>query len=156
MHVLGEEKASYVQKLKLKLSTLPKCSKEWWRINRELLNRKGKLSSIPTLRENDKWLSDSKEKADAFARTFASKAELPPEVVDTPFFGGADEDFGGFVAFRSRVCRRLFKNLDESKATGHNKISASILKALSAVLVVPFTRIVRRLFHEGCWPSVWK
>ena len=62
----------------------------------------------------------------------------------------------GFVTFRSRTCRRLFKNLDESKATGHDKISASILKRLCDVLAIPFTLIVRRLFHEGCWPAVWK
>ena len=156
MQVLAEEKTHHVQELKDKLAGLPKCSKQWWRINRELLNRKGKMASIPTLRENDQWLTDAKTKADAFARTFASKADLPPEVVDTPFFGTADTEFEDFVAFRSRTCRRLFRKLDESKATGHDKISASILKRLSDVLAVPFTRIVRRLFHEGCWPTVWK
>ena len=70
MQVLAEKRVNHVQKLKTKLSSLPKCSKEWWRIFRELLNRKGKLTSIPTLRDGDKWLTDSKEKADAFARAF--------------------------------------------------------------------------------------
>ena len=35
-------------------------------------------------------------------------------------------------------------------------ISASILKRLCDCLAVPFTIVVRRLFHEGCWPSAWK
>ena len=154
--VLAEERIRHVQMLKQKLSTLPKSSKQWWRINRELLNRKGNLSSIPTLRVDDKWLSDAREKANVFARTFASKSVLPPDVVDTPFFGNPDIEMDHFVAFRSRCCARLFKQLDPTKATGHDKISAAILKRLHKCLAVPFTRLCRRLFFEGCWPSAWK
>ena len=33
-------------------------------------------------------------------------------------------------------------------------ISAAILKRLCEILDVPFTIVVRRLFHAGCWPSV--
>jgi len=46
--------------------------------------------------------------------------------------------------------------LDETKATGHDKISAYILKRLADCLAVPFTKLYRRLFYEGCWPSAWK
>ena len=77
-------------------------------------------------------------------------------MVDTPYFGQSGEELQVFVAFRSRKCRRLFKALDASKATGHDKISAAILKRLYKVLAVPFTKVCRRLFFEGCWPSVWK
>ena len=35
-------------------------------------------------------------------------------------------------------------------------ISVEILKRLESVLAVPFTRVVRRLYHEGCWPEIWK
>ena len=35
-------------------------------------------------------------------------------------------------------------------------ISAAILKKLADCLRVPFTVVVRRLFHEGCWPRCWK
>ena len=35
-------------------------------------------------------------------------------------------------------------------------ISAAILKRLCECLATPFTIVVRRLFHEGCWPSAWK
>ena len=117
MQILGEEKSGYVDQLKEKIANLPKSSKAWWRLNRELLHRKVKLSSIPTLKEDKVWISDPKDKADAFARTFVSKSNLPDEVVDTPFFGVPDVEFGDLVVFRSRACRRLFKRLDETKAT---------------------------------------
>ena len=51
--VLREERARYVEVLKLKLSKLRKGSKQWWRINRELLQRKANVNSIPPLRENN-------------------------------------------------------------------------------------------------------
>ena len=44
--ILLEERSKYVERLKIKLSTLPRQSKQWWRINRELLNRKVNLSPM--------------------------------------------------------------------------------------------------------------
>ena len=142
--------------LKAKFAKLPKSSKQCWRINRELSNRKSRLTSTPTLKDDGKWLSNSKLKADAFAKTCSSKSELPPEVMDTPYFGQSDIEWHDFVVFRSRKCNSLFKALDASKATGYDKISAAILKRLHKVLTVSFTIVCRRLFSDGCWSSVWK
>ena len=156
MQILNEERASYVQRVKTKLASLPRQSKQWWNLNRELMRRKAAVSSIPALRDGTQWLTDAKLKANVFARTFESKSQLPPERVDTPFFGIPEMEFGNFIAFRSRVTRRLFKKLDVNKATGADQISAAILKRLSDCLAIPFTEIVRRLFYEGCWPDIWK
>jgi len=155
-NILNEERAAWVRLTKTKLAKLPRSSKRWWRLNRELLHRKANVVSIPTLRQGTEWLSDAASKANAFAHTFSSKSELPEESVDTPFFGVADVVHDSFFALRSRKTKRLLKELDENTATGHDKISASILKCLAACLAVPFTKVVRRLFHEGCWPKVWK
>jgi len=153
---LAAERAKYVQQVKEKMANLPRGRKRWWRINRELMRRKANLDSIPTLKDNGQWLSDAKSKADAFARTFASKSQLPDEQIDTPFIGNPEVELTDVVVFRSRHAKRLLKELDENKATGSDMISAAILKRLSDCLGIPFTIVVRRLFHEGCWPSVWK
>ena len=154
--VLAEERLKHVAHVKSKLSKLKQRDKQWWKINNELLHRKGTLSSIPNLRENGKWISDAKEKADVFARTFESKAKLPDELVDTPFLGNETNGPEVFMVFRSRSAKRLFKTLDEKKATGGDMISAAILKRLCDCLAVPFTIVVRRLFYAGCWPTAWK
>ena len=154
--VLAEERTKHVQKVKHKMAALPKASKQWWKINRELLRHRCTLSSIPTLREDGRWIKDAKEKADAFARNFKSKAHLPEELVDTPFWGCATDASMPFFSFRSRNIKRLFQKLDECKATGGDMISANILKRLCDGLAVPFTIVVRRLFYEGCWPTMWK
>ena len=49
--VLNEERASYVQRVKTKLASLPRKSKQWWKFNGELMRRKAAVSSIPALRD---------------------------------------------------------------------------------------------------------
>ena len=95
-----------------------------------------------------------KTKAGSFARTFSEKAELPAEVVDTPFFGTPGSQLDDFIVFRSRACKKLFKKPDENKATGNDNISAVIWKKLAVCIAIPFTIICRRLFYEGCWPAI--
>ena len=66
--------------------------KQWWKINRERLHRKGTLSSIPTLRENGKWIRDAKEKANLRRRTLKAKTKFPEELVDTLFLAALTMD----------------------------------------------------------------
>ena len=51
--VLSEEYYNHVNRLRSKLSTLPKGSKRWWKLNRELWNKKSATSSIPPLKSID-------------------------------------------------------------------------------------------------------
>ena len=108
------------------------------------------------MRDGSTWLSDAKAKADLLARTFAEKAQLPEESVDTPYFGRPDNEMDTFVAIRSRCTAKLFRELDVDKATGHDKMSAAILKRIGKWLAVPFSKVCRRLLYEGCWPKTWR
>ena len=108
------------------------------------------------MREDTTWVNDAKGKADLFARTFAGKAKIPEEKVDTPFFGRPDVEMDTVVTIRSRYTAKLFKTLKVDKATGHDKISAAILKRIGKFIAVPFTKVCRRLLYEGCWPSQWR
>ena len=83
---------------------------------------------MPPLHQDGEWLLDAKSKPDIFAKTFDAKCTLAPEVVDTPFFSLPENELDEFVAFRTRHTRHLFKKLDESKATGSDRISAAIHK----------------------------
>ena len=96
------------------------------------------------------------EESDKFGRAFDVKCTLAPEIIDIPFSALPESELDEFVAFRTRYTRNLFKKLDESKATGNDRISAAILKRLGDQLAMPFTRVCRRLYYEGCWPSIWK
>jgi hypothetical protein len=85
--ILNKARAEYITKKNEKLATLPPHSKRWWRINRELMHKKGQMTSIPTLKDGTEWLAGAAEKANVFARTFDAKCKLPLEIVDTPYFG---------------------------------------------------------------------
>ena len=91
-----------VPHLRREIATLSRGIKQWWKLNRELLNKKAKLTSIPPLRDGDTWLADAREKANLFARTFADGYVFSPEVVDTAFFGSSDSKWNDFVALHRR------------------------------------------------------
>ena len=126
--VLSEEYQKYLVQLKEKIAGLKKGSKEWWKLNRELLHRKTKCSSIPPLRHDNMWVHESKEKANIFVKNFESKARLPEEEIDCPFWGKPDVQDENFVTLRSRTTFKILSKFDESKATGPHKIPATILK----------------------------
>ena len=54
--------------------------------NPELMEKRSRLSGIPPWRDGSIWHSSSKAKADLFAITFYSKAELPEDFSDWLFF----------------------------------------------------------------------
>ena len=79
--VLAQAYQKYVEKLKRDIAALKKNDKKWWKLNRELLQKKAKLSSIPSLRDaSGNWHMDPKEKADIFASVWNAKNELPPAI----------------------------------------------------------------------------
>ena len=71
------------------------------------------------------------------------------------FFRISRKQLDEILIFRFRVCKKLLKNLDESRATGNDNVSPVILKKLAACIAIPFAILCRRLFYEGCWPTIW-
>ena len=98
---------------------------------------------------------DSQSKADHFAEGFTNKNRLPPMPEDQ-FLAGPTTLQDNFVAIRCRHVLKLFLELDLSKATGPDQISARILKELARELSLPLTVICRRIFQEATWPQRWK
>ena len=135
---------------------MKKGSKEWWRLNRELLQKKTKCSSIPPLRDGEVWINGSKEKADLFAKNFSEKSKLPDEFGDCIYVGRPDFELDDFVALRTRYTKKLLSKLDVNKATGPDLISAEILRKIGDEIAIPFTILCRRLLSEGCWPKIWR
>ena len=78
--ILAAEYKVHLGKFKKKISELSKGSKQWWSLNRQLLEKRSRLSSIPPLRKDGKWISEAKDKANVFAEMFDAKAQLPCEV----------------------------------------------------------------------------
>ena len=128
-------------------------------MNRLFLRKQASVSSIPSLQDGATWLSDAKAKFDVFAKTFAGKAELLPEVVDTAFFDALDVEFIDFNAVRSRMAKRLLRGLEANKFIRQDKISVAILKRLSDCIAAFFptwcdaslTRGVGLMYGNSIW-----
>ena len=146
---------SYVIDLKATISELPRGSKRWWTLNRQLMQRKGRVLAIPPLRVESDWLLDAPTKANAFAQTWQSKSVLPPMPEDQ-FFPALDHFMKTFVAIRTRTVLYELPKLDINKATGPDRIGALILRELASEIAIPLAIICRRLLREGVWPDVWK
>ena len=154
--VLAEEYQIHVEALRVKMAALSRSDKRWWKLNRELLHKRAKVTSISPLRDEAVWVTDSKQKANLFAKTFALKAKLPEEEIDCPFFGHCETELDGFLCIRTRTTLKILRKLDESTATGNDRIPAKILKGIASEIAAPFSQVCRRLFDEGCWPQRWR
>ena len=50
----------------------------------------------------------------------------------------------------------LLQTVDVSKASGHDKISGSMLKATAASIAAPVTELFNKSISTGCFPKMWK
>ena len=156
----------YQNKLKTQLTQLPRNSKKWWRINRQLLNNEAPRLNIPPLKENNgTWVHDATTKANLFASTFSSKFTLPSVPTHNPDENHDDNDenrhalttgTSNFILLRTRHTRRLLNSLDTCKATGPDLLPATLLKNCSDTLALPLTLLARSILARGTWPSPWK
>ena len=125
-------------------------------MNRQLLNKKTRVSSIPALKNDaNEWIADDITKANLFAKIWNQKCELPSER-DIPYVGGPECEHHIFVPIRARDVVKELQRLDVSKVTGPDKISAFILRRLAQVLAIPIAILCRRILFEACWPEQWK
>ena len=74
--IIREEYIAYTGRLKNKLAKLPGNSKQWWQINRELMNNTKPKATIPPLKSGKNWLSEPQSKADCLAKVFRDRCKL--------------------------------------------------------------------------------
>ena len=97
-----DEYREYVRKLRADIASLSKNDKRWWSFNRELLNKKAKISRLAPLKDADgKWHLDSRGKANLLAKTWYEKFSLPAEI-DDPYFGGPELHMAQPIILRTR------------------------------------------------------
>ena len=115
-------------------------------------------SSIPALQSTDgSWARSSLDKATLLAETFQSKWFLPSARVNefTDIFE-VEVQSDSFIPLRTREGSYFLEHLDLASATGPDNIGTKILKRLTGVLAIPFTKLARRIVRLGIWPNLWK
>ena len=72
------EYCKYVERMRVKMRNLPRGSKAWWKLSKELMLQARPCSPIPALLDTGgKWITEASDKANLFAHSFLAKSELP-------------------------------------------------------------------------------
>ena len=158
--VLNAAFLKYQSELRTRILNLSKASKEWWRLNRELLNRRSKHSTIPPLKTSEgRWVLEPREKANLLATTFQSKSKLPEDPGVVP--EDLQQDVGpvrmsGFLVIRTRWVLKILKKLVIGKASGPDNLPVRIFKECAAELATAIAVLVRFLLRKRHWPEIWR
>jgi hypothetical protein len=153
---LKDEFMMYRASVRDELLSLPRNSKRWWRLNRELLQKKAAASNVPPLKlAANSWATEPKMKADMFAKCFADKC-LPlgaTSATDVQEPSGEQLTLGNFLPMRRRVAKRILEQLDIKVATGSDKLPAIIWKRCAKVLSLAIVLVARLCMLTGKWPE---
>ena len=157
--VLCKAQEAHVQNVKAKLSSGNLRDKQWWTYVKRA-GGKDRCSDIPLITDgNGKEYVTSKEKADCFGSFFANKCSLGDmDLSDSTLPDLPQPHHVGLshIRFRPPAVRRVLAQLDSSKATGPDGISARVLKECSDVLAAPVSRLFQLLMKKGVQPDIWK
>lgn len=132
-----------------------KNNKKWWSTVKWLLGKGGDCS-YPALNVDDEQITDSKDKAEAFNKSFLSYSNIDdsnaslPEIDET-VFQGLDE----IIATEDEV-EDFLKCMDPSKATGPDGVSPRLLKEAGHCIVPSLTKLINQSLSLGTVPSKWK
>ena len=141
------------------------CRKTW-RIINELTSRKCEKKSVDSLKLNGISITNPIDLSNEFNNHFSTiGSKLAREISPSPeednnylkYLSGSDTDksFQLSTVTIAQVCSAL-NNVDVSKATGLDKISARLIRECSDIICVPICHIFNQSINQGIFPEDWK
>ena len=152
--VIDDAKSAYAQHIQDQISSQKLGSRQFWKICKAVLN-KGK-SAIPPLIHGPEVLTSSKDKAQVFARQFASNSTLDDRNHPLPDFASRTDKVLQDIVITPKLVASVISNLDPTKATGPDGIPVIVLQKCSPELSPILSRLFRKCISESCFPSCWK
>ncbi|CAB4038243.1 Hypothetical predicted protein [Paramuricea clavata] len=126
--------------------------KQWWSISRKLCVKM--ISNIPALKENGIAIENPVHKAQIFGDHF-SQTQLYDNTTELPHLVSfpSDKRIGLIFVSYSEVLS-IFKNINVSKASGHDGIGNKVIKALDdgkevRVVFLDVSKAFDRVWHTG-------
>ena len=130
--------------------------KEWWKIVKNFLNKKGIDSNeIPPLTVDGQTYYSNADKAEAFNYFFIQQGNLDNPDDPLPTIENKSTELNNIQLLPLEV-KHVLKNLDSSKATGPDQIPNKVLILASDVISNPLTNFFNRCLHECKFPTAWK
>ena len=149
--VIVGEYEKYKTRMREKLKEARPGTKYWWQLSRQLLQMKGRTSSIPALKDPDgTWAMGAADKAELFKKTFAAKQYLPVAVVNeySALLQGPcrQEALGSVTAER---VKEVLEALRVDSATGPDLLPTRVLKQCADALALQL-----QCSHSAFWRVV--
>ncbi len=147
-----------MNKMRGKLSKLPRSSRGWWKLANAMAGKHSKSSGIQPLQNKDgEWIRSSQGKAELLGETFAQKSRLPAEEAnDYSEIGEAVFADDTFLPIRTRDVRKVLRSLKVDSATGLAGIASRVLKTCADELAYPLALLLRKMLSHGTWPQRWR
>ena len=153
-NVLKSAKLEYAQRTKARISEQKIGSRDFWRIYKRVLNKGA--SPIPPLFNGPEVLSSAPDKAELFAKIFATNSNIKDDGVPLPDFDTRTDIDLTSLDFSVKTISSIISNLDPTKATGPDGIPVVLLQKCSPELSPVLAKLFRKCFAESCFPSCWK
>ena len=150
-----EAKETFLRNQGTKLSTSGTSQKTYWNILKHFLNR-SKVPRIPPLFHNNTFITNCKLKAEIFNDYFSSQCTPFHNDSNLPPFTKLTNEKIETLTISDDEIKLLLKNIDITKSTGPDNISATMLKMCGDTLVQPIRIIFLNIVKTGIYPSQWK
>ena len=154
-NAIENAKRRYLENLSNKLCNPSTGAKTFWSAYKRLSNKK-KITNIPPLFENGKYISNFKEKAYIFNNYFASQCQPFDIQSNLPAFTPLTSNSLSNITFSHAKIIAIIKKLDLKKAKGPDEISAAMLKICPDEVARPLCLIFKKCLELGSFPSAWK
>ena len=155
--LIRKAKNSYYEKLNADLCDQSISSKKWWGLVKQVYDNNNKSLFSSALMENGVLITDSLDKARIFNEFFATQTNLdgadniPPDI----------ESFQSSIYISNIVASAqevysLMKNVDITKACGHDGVGNKIIQLCCEGFCEFFTNFINLSFALGKFPFQWK
>ena len=130
--MISKSKQNYYSRVASKLTDVQRNSKTYWSLLNRFLNKK--IPLIQPLFHENKFVTDSKEKAKLFNAFFAKQCSLMKNSSKLPLhLHYLTDNHLSSVSFSQDDIAKIIQNLDPNKAHGHDNISICMLKICGSV-----------------------
>ena len=150
------QKKAYFDKINHDLSDQKISTKKWWSISKRLCGG-NEVTSIPAIVEDRVTVTDPIEMAEIFNAYFVDQTKLPAADTIPPSISSFQmvRTISNVTTTNEEVFD-LMKNVDTSKACGHDGMGNKIIKLGSHGFSSAFTSFVNVSLCLSQFPSQWK
>ena len=153
---IESSKERYYARIANRLNNTKKSSKTYCSLLKIFLNNR-KISLIPPLFHENRFITDFKEKAELFNSFFSNQCSLLKNCSKLPTnLRYVTDKRLRTINFTTDNIEKIIVSLNPNKAHGHDNISIRMLKICGNTICKPLELIFKQALTTGVFPSEWK